>query len=55
MCLGRHFAKQEIISSRALMLALFHIELVDEAGKIPYDDMEGFGCGALWPKGKLSG
>ena len=53
MCPGRHFAKQEMISSLALMLALFDIELVDEAGKLPDNDMEGFGFGALWPKGKL--
>ncbi len=53
MCPGRHLAKQEMISSLALMLALFDIELVDDAGKIPDNDMRGFGFGALWPKGKL--
>ena len=52
MCPGRHFAKQEMISSLAIMLTLFDIELVDEAGRIPENDMAGFGFGALSPKGE---
>lgn len=51
MCPGRHFAKQEMISSLAIMLTLFDIELIDEAGRIPENDMAGFGYGALSPKG----
>ncbi len=50
MCPGRHFAKQEMISSLAVMLTLFDIELIDEADRIPQNDMGGFGFGALWPK-----
>lgn len=52
MCPGRHFAKQEMISSLAIMLTLFDIELADETGRIPENDMAGFGFGSLWPKGK---
>ena len=51
MCPGRHFAKQEMIASLAIMLTLFDIELLDEAGRIPNNDMVGFGFGVLWPKG----
>lgn len=50
MCPGRHFAKQEMISSLAMMLTLFDIEMVDQNGKIPDNDLVGYGFGALWPK-----
>lgn len=53
MCPGRHFAKQEMISSLAIMLTLFDIELVDKMGNIPENDMAGFGFGALWPKQEM--
>ena len=50
MCPGRHFAKQEMISSLATMLTLFDIEIVDSNGKISDNDLVGYGFGALWPK-----
>lgn len=53
MCPGRHFAKQEMISSLAIMLTLFDIETLDPDNRIPADDMLGFGFGALWPKGPM--
>lgn len=52
MCPGRHFNKLEMISSLAIMLTLFDIELIDRNGNIPESDMNGYGFGALWPKGK---
>ena len=52
VCPGRHFAKLEIISSLAIMLTLFDIEILDKANRIPVNDMEGFGFGTLWPKEK---
>ena len=52
MCPGRHFAKQEMLSTLAIMLTLFDIELAGITGIIPENDMEGFGFGALWPKEK---
>lgn len=52
MCPGRHFAKQEMINSMAMVLTLFDVELADEKGGIPGNDMEGFGFGTLWPKGR---
>ena len=53
ICPGRHFAKLEIISSLAIMLTLFDIEILDKAYRIPTNDMEGFGFGTLWPKEKM--
>jgi cytochrome P450 len=53
MCPGRHFAKQEMISSLAIMLTLFDIEVVDPSNGIPANDMAGFGFGALCPKGAM--
>ena len=50
MCPGRHFAKQEMISSLAIMLTLFDIELTDQLGRVPENDLVGFGFGTLWPK-----
>ena len=52
MCPGRHFAKQEMIVTLAIMLTLYDIELADVAGRIPQNDLAGFGFGTLWPKGK---
>ena len=53
MCPGRHFAKLEMLSSLAIMLTLFDVEIADTVSKIPAKSMEGFGFGALWPKEKL--
>ena len=52
-CPGRHFAKLEMISSLAIMLTLFDIEIFDGTSRIPANDMKGFGFGTLWPKGKM--
>ena len=52
MCPGRHFAKLEILSTFAMILTLFDVELAQGAGTIPENDMGGFGFGSLWPKGK---
>ena len=54
ICPGRHFAKLEMISSLAIILTLFDIEIEDAASQSPANDMTGFGFGALWPKGKMS-
>ena len=53
MCPGRHFAKQEMISSCAIMLSLFDIELAGEGREIPNNDLLGYGFGAMWPKGAM--
>ena len=53
MCPGRHFAKLEMISSLAIILTLFDVDIADLASKIPENSMEGLGFGALWPKGNL--
>lgn len=50
ICPGRHFAKLELISSLAIMLTLFDIEISDKSCRIPSNDMVGFGFGTLWPK-----
>ena len=52
-CPGRHFTKLEMISSIAIMLTLFDIEILDVASKIPTNDTTGFGFGTLWPKEKM--
>lgn len=49
MCPGRQFAKQEIISTLAIMLTLFDIEPAEGTGIKAKNNMEGFGFGALWP------
>ena len=53
VCPGRHFTKVEMISSLALMLNIFDIEILDVASRIPTNDMTGFGFGTLWPKEKM--
>ena len=53
ICPGRHFAKQEMIVSLAILLTLFDIEMMDDFGRIPENDMAGLGFGALWPKSAM--
>lgn len=53
ICPGRHFAKLEMISSLAIMLTLFDLEIPDAASRIPTNSMDGFGFGTLWPKEKM--
>jgi cytochrome P450 len=52
LCPGRHFAKQEMISGTAIMLAAFEIELMTR--KKPENDKTYFGFGTLPPKGKIT-
>lgn len=53
ICPGRHFAKLEMISSLAIILTLFDIEILDVASRIPANDMLGLGFGTLWPKKEM--
>lgn len=52
ICPGRHFAKQEIIVTCAMMSIMFDVELDAPGGSIPESDMRGFGFGAMKPKGR---
>ena len=52
MCPGRHFAKQEIIASFAMLCTAYDIELRTEKGSKPEPDMSYFPFGGLPPKGK---
>lgn len=52
LCPGRHFAKQEIISASALLLASYHIELTNPEKRI--DHNKGYyGFGTMPPKQKI--
>ena len=53
ICPGRHFAKQEMIVSLAILLTLFDVEMIDASAGIPENNMAGFGFGALWPKSAM--
>ena len=52
-CPGRHFAKQEIIGTLAIMVTFFDIEILENSTHTVEPDMGGFGMGALKPKGKV--
>lgn len=53
VCPGRHFAKQEILLSFAMMCTAFDIELRTE-GKVKHEaDMRFYGLGTLPPKGQI--
>lgn len=52
MCPGRHFAKQEIILTCAMMSIMFDIELDTPGGSMPECDMRGFGFGAMKPNSR---
>ncbi|CAL8582324.1 hypothetical protein XPA_007991 [Xanthoria parietina] len=50
LCPGRHFAKQEIITTAAILLTAYDFELVDMEGKDPPQvDMSCFGFGTMPP------
>ncbi|KAL8672925.1 MAG: hypothetical protein Q9168_002631 [Polycauliona sp. 1 TL-2023] len=50
LCPGRHFAKQEIITTAAIMLEAYDFELMDADGKNrPQVDMSCFGFGTMPP------
>ena len=51
MCPGRHFAKQEMIASFAILCTAYDIEIVTGEGSAPEPDMRYFPYGALPPKG----
>ena len=53
MCPGRHFAKQEMIASFAMLFAYFDIELHTEEGFMPKPNMDFYGLGVLPPKGEV--
>lgn len=52
-CPGRHFARQEMLSTLAMMITLFDIQVIGNGGQIPGNDLGGIGVGALWPKDKM--
>ncbi|KAL8754254.1 MAG: hypothetical protein Q9184_005168 [Pyrenodesmia sp. 2 TL-2023] len=50
LCPGRHFAKQEIITTAAILLSAYEMELnVPKRGKEPQTDMRCFGFGTMPP------
>ena len=51
MCPGRHFAKQEILLTFAMLCNAFDIELLTEANAGPHPDMSFYGLGTLPPRG----
>ena len=53
LCPGRHFAKQEILLSVAMISFMFDIVVLESEGKKVEEDMEFYGLGTLPPKGKI--
>lgn len=54
LCPGRHFAKQEMIITTAVLLSAYDIELVEEKGKKPPQvDRRYFGHGTMPPDRKI--
>ena len=53
MCPGRHFAKQEIIGTFAMLFTHYDIELLIPKDKIPECDMKFFPFGGLPPTKKM--
>lgn len=53
MCPGRHFAKQEIIGSFAILSSHYDIELLTAEDWVPRPDMSFFPFGGLPPIGKV--
>ncbi|CZT52281.1 uncharacterized protein RSE6_13579 [Rhynchosporium secalis] len=49
LCPGRHFAKREIITTVALLLSAYDMELIDEEKGKPAVDMKCFGFGTMPP------
>lgn len=52
LCPGRHFAKQEMISAAAMMMAAFDIKLSENCQR-PSNDAKYFGFGTLPPDSKI--
>lgn len=57
MCPGRHFAKEEVIVTSAMLLGAFEIELLgrNTAGQAIEPDMAYFMFGTMHPKGQIAG
>ena len=53
MCPGRHFAKQEILITIAILFTTFDIELRTPADFVPKPDMHYFPWGTLPPAGQI--
>ena len=54
ICPGQHFARYEIITTLAIFVTMFDIELVDKTSEEKTQpDLAGFGFGALKPKGRV--
>lgn len=53
ICPGRHFAKQEIISSFAMLFTHYDIELITPGDWVPRPNMKFFPFGGLPPLGKI--
>ena len=53
ICLGRHFAKYEIITTLAILVTLFDIEVLETPKRRVQADLAGFGFGALKPKSRV--
>ena len=51
ICPGRHFAKQEILLTFAVLCSAFDIELLTDAESGPTPDMRFYGLGTLPPRG----
>jgi cytochrome P450 len=52
LCPGRHFAKQEMLMSLAIMSTCFDIEILEERGEANLPDLRYFGLGVQPPKHK---
>lgn len=53
-CLGRHFAKRQILLTTALMVSLFDCEILKEGMNVKEDfTLMGFGSGVSHPAGKV--
>ena len=54
MCPGRHFAKEEIILTSAIMLTSFDIELLGDPSSFIEPDLDYFMFGVMPPKGRIA-
>ncbi|THZ14090.1 cytochrome P450 [Aureobasidium pullulans] len=52
LCPGRHYAKQEMLMTFAIMSTCFDIEILQEPGEVTLPDLGYFGLGVLPPKNK---
>ncbi|KAG9519407.1 cytochrome P450, partial [Aureobasidium melanogenum] len=52
LCPGRHYAKQEMLMTFAIMSTCFDIEILQDPGEVTLPDLGYFGLGVLPPKNK---